>query len=379
MKQSDILIIGQEGMLLTSVQEHLSNDINYDFLDSAHLRSELKNKDPKIILLLHKDDNNLERVQYIQFETQGIPIIFIHELHDFELFRNLVRAGATDYLVFPEDGDGFEDRILNIVSRADAEESTEKKTTFKRGSGKVFAFYSGKGGSGKTFLSTSFAQTLKLESTAQVVYIDLNLQFGGGETFLGVEANRTILDFEPVINEISEHHLRNVSEKERFSKMDLLISPRDAEVAERLTEEFVTKLLRACRRTYDFIIVDLPAGIDERSYGALIEADKIYYTTMLDTPSIRVMKHVEELFQKLGIPVDGRLELVINEAGRENELSKKDLERFVSYPVAAEVRRDIKGVQAAINKGQPIRKEVKEKKLIPAAKDIRKWVRSMLK
>lgn len=159
----------------------------------------------------------------------------------------------------------------------------------------------------------------------------------------------------------------------------MLISPRDAELAESVDGEFITRLLRACRRTYDFIIIDLPSTIDESTYAALVEADRIYYPITMDTPSIRLLKSVEDLFQRLGIATEDRFEFVINKKGRENELTKKDLERFVSYPVAAEIRRDIKGVQAAINKGNPIRTQPKEKKMILAAKDIHKWVHSMLK
>ncbi|KIL53660.1 hypothetical protein KP77_01550 [Jeotgalibacillus alimentarius] len=376
MEELDVLVIGRASTLMSTIRTRLPETLKTEVLDPSHLRSELKNKQPKVILLLH-DEGDIERVALIQSEQLHAPVIFIHESHDFQLFRDLVRRGVTDYLVMPEDLEGLGDRVETIVSRASAEQPKEQ--LFKRGNGKVFSFYSGKGGSGKTFLSTAFAQTLKFESTAQVIYIDLNLQYGGGETFLGIEPNRTIMDLEPVVEELSEHHLKNVSEKEPFSKLDLLISPRDAELAERLTEDFVTKVLRACRRTYDFIIVDLPSSIDERTYGALIEADKVFYTIALDTPSIRVLKHVESLFQKLGIPTEDRLELVLNEVGKENELSKKDLERFVTYPQAAQIRRDLKGVQTGINKGQPIRKEPKEKKMIPAAKDMRKWVRSMLK
>ncbi|SDG63978.1 pilus assembly protein CpaE [Planococcus glaciei] len=379
MKPSNLLIVGPKNELLTLLIRQFGNEFEYSWLEPGHLRSELKNIEPSMVLLLHDPGKDLETHAYLQQELSHVPIVFVHESHDFQLFRDLVRAGAVDYFVVPEDLNGLENQISIMLARLQTAPEKEKQLSFKRGTGQVFAFYSGKGGSGKTLLSTAFAQTLKFESTAQVLYIDLNLQYGGGESYLGVETSRNILDLEPVIKEMTEQHLRNVTEKEPLSKMELLISPCDAELAEYITEDFITRLLRVCRRTYDFIIVDLPVNMDERTYTALVEADRIYYTTLLDTPSIRVFKHTEELFQKLGIPTAERLELVLNQVGRENELSKKDIERFIEYPVAAEIRRDMKGVQTAINKGETLRKLPKEKKLTPAAKDMRKWVVSMLK
>lgn len=207
----------------------------------------------------------------------------------------------------------------------------------------------------------------------------MNLQYGGSETFLGIDSNRSMIDLIPVIHELNEHHIRNVAEKEPYSDMDVLVSPRDAEMAEKIDEEFITRLIRSSKRNYDFIIIDSPVMMDEKVYTALTEADQIYYVMNLDTISIRILKGVETLFRQLGIMTEERMDLVLNFTGRDNELTKKDIERFYSYPVAAEIRRDLKGVQSFTNKGEPLRKEFKERRLPPIAKDIRKWVRSMLK
>ena len=49
------------------------------------------------------------------------------------------------------------------------------------------------------------------------------------------------------------------------------------------------------------------------------------------------------------------------------------------YPITATVRKDIKGLQPFINKGEPVRKVLKERKMIPFAKDVRKLTRELLK
>jgi pilus assembly protein CpaE len=379
--ETKIYIIGEKDQLYSTIQEPLSQSFELHFLQVQTFRVEIKRHEPKIAIILKNEyESPIDTIQFLLKETPDLSIIVLHHEPDFQLVRDVTRAGAIDFLVIPDELTLLIDRLQTIVAHTKTKlEVAPTVSSFKRGRGQVLSFYSGKGGSGKTFLSTTFAQTLKLESTAQVLFIDLNLQYGGAETFLGIESNRTLIDLKPVINEINEHHIRNVSEKESFSKLEILISPMDAELAEAVDEDYIIRLIRACRRSYDFIIVDVPSVMDERSYAVLSESDKIYYVMNLTTPSIKVLKHVEGLFSRLGIVTEDRLEIVINETGRENELSKKDLERFVRYPVRAEVRRDFKGVLAAVNQGIPIRKEPKEKKLVPAAKDIQKWVTSMLK
>ncbi|MDH5164172.1 AAA family ATPase [Heyndrickxia oleronia] len=380
-KSQRIVIIGEENDQYKLVAESIVESFEVQLIETRYVRNEVKKQELNIaILLKSKTENPIDTIHYMRKENPNLTILFIHDSQDFELYRDVIRAGATDFLVIPDELPLLNDKLNSMVlQRKTMTELAATSGTFQRGSGQVFAFYSGKGGSGKTFLSSLFAQTLKLESTAQVLYIDLNLQYGGAETFLGMESSRSIIDLKPVIREINEHHIRNVAEKEPHSKLDVLLSPRDAELAESIDAEFIESLLKACRRSYDFVIVDIPSYMDEVGAAVLEDADRVYYVMTLDTPAIKGLKHVEVLFQRLGIITNDRMDIVINNSGSENELTKKDLEKFVKYPITAQIRRDAKGVLSAINQGNPIRKEPKEKKLIPAAKDIQKWVTSMLK
>lgn len=374
-KINEIHVIGENDALYESILSQIGDEFKVQRL----FPSELKKYSIQVALVLKSDhDSPLDLVQMVLSEQPKATVVFISDMQNFDLLRDLTRFGVSDYFVLPEEEELFKEKIKVIIGSKIVGEDNNSEV-FKRGGGKVFTFYSGKGGSGKSLLSTAFAQTLKLESTAKVLYIDLNLQYGGSETFLGIESNRSIIDLIPVIHELNEHHIRNIAEKEPYSDLEVLVSPRDAEMAEKIDQEFILRLIRASKRSYDFIVIDVPSWMEERVFTALEESDRIYYVMNLDTVAIRVLKGVETLYQQLGINTEDRTELVINFSGRDNELTKKDIERFVTYPVASEIRRDLKGVQSFINKGAPLRKEPKEKKLTPVAKDIQKWVRSMLK
>lgn len=379
-------------ILLVSENENSLNHLrglinNHDLLETItyrDLKTELDRLAPDLIFLVEsEEDSVIDSIEYIHSINPYTPIVFIAFTQNFDVLRSVTRAGVIDFFVLPDENAMLFGRMDSIIQMAlqRKQQMTETASTnqsFKRGRGRIYSFYSGKGGAGKSLISSAFAQTLKFESTAQVILIDLNLQFGGVETFLSIESNRSIADLLPVVSELNESHIRNVSEKEKFSKLEVLLSPRDAEVAEQLPGEFVSKLLRTCRRSYDFVLVDLPVVMNEHTYSAVEESDKIFYVLNLDTPSISMLKQVEGLFKRLGIEYESRLEILLNDVGKENEINPKDIKDIIQYPIAAKLPRDIKGVQAHINKSEPFRKEQNEKKLIPFAKSIRKWVVQIL-
>jgi len=378
----NILVISDQMSVREQLKEILSSYQSVQYLKPDETKKEIDRIAPDVVLLFRpEEDTSIDLVQYINSEYPDVSIIFMNDREDFELLRDVMRAGAIEFFVIPSELSLLSDRmkqISQVIQESKTEQVAATNQSFKKGRGQVYSFFSGKGGSGNTFLASSFAQTLMLESTAQVILIDLNLQFGGIETYLGVESNRSFVELEPVIKELNESHIRNVTEREKFSNLELLLSPRDAEAAENITEDFVTRLIRACRRSYDFVIIDLPTSMNEITYTALEESDEIYYVMNADTPSLQVFKHVELLFQRLNIDTNQRLKLVVNHVGRDNELKTNDLKDFIKTPTETQIRRDFKGVQSLINQGSPLRKERQEKKLLPIAKDIRKWVFSKI-
>lgn len=378
----NILVVADQKDVREQLQQVVTSYENVQYTTSTEVKTEIDRIAPDVVLLFEpRDQSGVDLVQSIHSAASTANIVFISDREDFELLRDVMRAGALEFFVIPAEIGLLAQRIGKIVEMTHAQKTNETaatEQTFRRGRGRVYSFYSGKGGCGRTLLSTSFAQTLKLESTAEVIMVDLNLQFGGAEAYLGIESNRSLAELGPVIDELNESHIQNVTEREAHSSLELLLSPRDVESAEGITDDFVTKLIRACRRNYDFVIIDLPTVIDENTYVALEESDLIYYVINADTPSLQVFKNVEALFQRLNIETEKRLELVVNQSGRDNELKSSDLKSFVRHPLAVEIRRDLKGIQALINHGQPLRKEQNEKRLTPVAKDVRKWVQSII-
>lgn len=380
-KSKSLIIISEDTLLKKQILEGLKEYQNVDVIEPFDAAKEIDRLAPDIAIVAKpQSEQGVELVQSLHAINPSLSILFVSDAPDFMLLREVIRVGAIDFFVLPDELELFQDSIKKTERLIENNRKRQDglQQSFKKGRGQVISFYSGKGGSGTTFLSTGYSQTLKLDSTAQVLFIDLNLQFGGAEAFLGIDGNRTIVDLKPVIEELNESHIKNVTQKEAHSNLEVLMSPRDAESAEIINEEFISRLIRTCRLSYDYVIIDLPSYMNEVSLTALEESDLIYYVINLDTPSLRVFKSAEELFSRLSINTENRLELVFNQVGRDNELNVSDFKQLIEKPVAAEVSRDFKGIQSLINNSTPIRKQPNEKKITSAAKDLKKWVANTL-
>lgn len=381
----NILIVSNNevlsGQLKTIADNTEENDVLTATLTDAIREMNRETRDI-VILTQSETDVDIEIVELMRQINPLVLIIFIAHQTDFVLLRNMINAGVDEFFVFPEETSLFTGRFPTTVKNYAIKKNTRETGnlfSFGKGRGQIFSFYSGKGGSGKTVISSVLAQTLKLESTAEVILIDLNGQYGGIESMFSVESNRSIADLLPVIDELNESHIRNVSKTEQYSKLQILLSPTDAEIAESLSEEFIAKLLRTSRRAFDYVIVDLPTTVNGPVITAMEESDKIFYVLTPDTPSLKILKHYEELSARIGMNLVGKMEIVLNLSSRENEVQEKDIKNIVRYPITATLRKDMKGLQPFINKGEPVRKVLKERKMIPFAKDIRKLTRELLK
>ncbi|RLQ91165.1 AAA family ATPase [Falsibacillus albus] len=380
----DILLVSSDEATHNQILNSLDTDeSNIGVIPPEDVVREVNRQTRDIIIFIQpENDTAVELIQYIKSVNPSCYVIFLANTSDVTLLRNITKAGAEDFFIFPDELSLFLSRFPTITKNYSLKKHSQdepSKMGFGRGRGQIFSFYSGNGGTGKSIISSAFAQTLKLESTAEVILIDLNFQFGGIETLLSIDSNRSIADLTPVISELNENHIRNVSNTESHSKMEILISPCDAEVGETLNEEFVAKLLRTCRRSFDYVILDLPSSINNQVVTALEESDKIFYVLTPGTPELKVLKQYEELSVRLGIEIASRMEIVFNQTGKENEVQQKDIKNILRFPIAASIRRDIKGLQPFVNKGEPVRKISKERKLIPFAKDIHKFALSVLK
>lgn len=377
-----LLVIDEDASHAKELLSRIGNIFGQQlFIHPNEVRREIARLEPNLVVLWEpKDDTGLQLLNYIVNELPNTLVIFLTESQDPIKTRDINRTGAFDVLFMPDEITALAD-VLNRAFKAlqvQQKVKAEVSAGFTWGRGEVISFYSGKGGSGRSLVVGTLAQTLQLDSNSSVLLVDLNLQYGGVEIYLDVSNDRSLYDLTPVLNELNDNHIRNVTAIEPRSHMEVLLSPRDAELAEQITEEHVQRLLRAARLYYDYILVDLPTEMNQISFSALEEADRIFYVMTPDVPAIRALGQVLDLFNRLNVDTTNRFELILNRISRETELKAKDVTQHFKYPITVELREDTKRVQQSINKGVPLRTGIKERKVTALMKDIQKLAKILL-
>ena len=190
---------------------------------------------------------------------------------------------------------------------------------------------SAKDGYGKTTFATSLARILSTELNKKVLFLDLDLYFGGGTHLLGVHSPRSIVD---ITNRYraDEQKFNLLSESIRLSENLFTIpAPRSFLEAEQIHATDIIKLLKEAKKHYDYVITDTGSIFDENLYTVLDTSDFVFF--IINFASLSTITDNVRFFHgisKLSYPRE-RLILLGNNIGPDFTTSKTS--RVFPYPV----------------------------------------------
>ena len=173
----------------------------------------------------------------------------------------------------------------------------------------VIVVASGKGGTGKTTVCAGLAVALAKENN-KVLIMDCDSGMRGMDMVLGI-SDKLVYDISDVISgecQFADAAYRVDSDLELYCVAAPLHA--DDEVSPALIGEFVKK----ARASYDYILIDSPAGTGSGFVAAASSADRALVVVNTEPISLRGCKNISRLLDKLGV-TDQRL--VINRFDRE--------------------------------------------------------------
>ncbi|WP_102349120.1 AAA family ATPase [Bacillus sp. Marseille-P3661] len=295
--------------------------------------------------------------------------------HDFEQGRDWLVIGAKDVIIFPIE----KQRLLNLIHVTNQQLTFQKETDMGYGAGQVHAFYSAKGGSGKTLLAAITAQTLSVHHEMKVALIDLNAQFGNIDVLFGAKPFRSYFDLIPVMDEMDIRHLQNVAYYHEETKVTIITGPADPAKAESIPDELVTRLIRVARKHFDYVILDLPSTINNFTFTGLNETTHIHYVLTPDSLGLRAFKYANDLFERFQIGRGEELSILINRFNPKSELTKKDIEKIIDTETYGPIRSDYFSIQPSINMGAAFYMKKKDKGSNKVSTDMKKYIDELTK
>jgi len=214
---------------------------------------------------------------------------------------------------------------------------------------KVIVVMSPKGGSGKTAVCSNLAVALAQRCPGRVVAVDLDVQFGDLSTALSLTAEHTLAQLArtPQIDATTVKLFLTLY----YNGLYVLAGAKDPIDADSINHKHVSEVLPLLSQNFDYVIVDTPAGLDERTLAAIECATDLLLVSSLDVTSIRSLRKALDTLDQ--IHVTANRQLVLNRADAKVGLDPADAEEALGMKIACSISSS-REVPLALNMGTPV-------------------------
>ena len=300
------------------------------------------------------DPHELTLVEQLTSAHPEIAVLLMCAMQTPEFLLQAMRVGVREVLPSPAPPEALEAAVTRAAIRMTARRrtATGSNNSDGGGSGQVIAFVPCKGGSGATFIATNLA-CLLAAAQHQVLVIDLNLQFGNALSFVSdAKPGTTLADLATGIARL-DASLLVASAIKVDAGFSVLAAPEDLSRAAEVKAEHVEAIVRLAAQHYDFVLVDLPLGLNALSIRALDRAQRIF---MVLQPGLAYLRNATKLmhaFKSLGYP-PARVQAIVNRMEKTSEIGLGDMRRLlgnVELHTVADAPRD--GALSS-NRGVPL-------------------------
>ena len=272
------------------------------------------------------------------------PVVVMTESSPNGFLRQAFEAGADDVITLPQPPSEVAFTLQKVIARR------KGLSMPGRASAPLIAVLGPKGGTGKTLIATNLAVALA-QRDANVVLVDLDLQFGDIGLALGLSPERTMYDLmkagPPFDHEKLDRHLIRHS-----SGVKVLIAPTRPDQASAVSIEFLRDIYASLRTMCDAVIVDTPPGFTPEVIATIDVSTEICMVGMLDSLSLKNTKLGLETLDLMGYDSD-HVALVLNRADSRVGITPDDVSTIISRSPDFAVPSD-REIPRSINEGTPI-------------------------
>ena len=273
-----------------------------------------------------------------------LKLVALGIVNDVTLFRDLLAAGANDYLVKPA--------TRETLSAALEERSASAVTGTSGGLGQVIVFVGSRGGVGTTTAAVSCAWLLAEERSERVALVDLDLHFGTVALKLDTDPGSGLCEALEQPSRIDSLFIERAMVK---ATDNLLVLAAEASAAQHLIVDAgaVDMLLYELRRKFARIVVDLPRGANPIQRVVLGAASHVVVVCERSLAGLRDTIRLQTLMRDQAPQV--RLWLVeAGATGGRALIGKSEFEKGIAKALDASLSHDPKAAGAAANSGQPL-------------------------
>jgi pilus assembly protein CpaE len=311
-----------------------------------------------------KDQDALALADHVARTAPATPIVVVRDRPPDGFLPLAMRAGIRDVVDLTQGSNELREALARAVAWSEKVRSAgETPTGRATRRGHVQAFFSSKGGTGKSFLAANLAVALAGRTGHPAALIDLDVQVGDALAYFGKEAKGTLADLFALGEDPEAQAVLSAGTKLDGHVLAYASPPEPA--AEPMSSETAGRLVRTLRSTFAHTVVDTPAGYSDHVLGVLDVADEILLVAVLDVVAVRHMAVAVHTLTSLGVPRE-RFRVVLNRADSKVGLTPQDVEKATKVRVDALIPSS-RLVPASLNQGVPV---VSSEPRSPVAKSI---------
>ena len=272
-----------------------------------------------------------------------LKILALGTVNDVTLFRDLLAAGASDYMVKPP-------------SREALAVALEKRSAAVGGGaaglGQVIVFVGSRGGVGATTASVAAAWMLAEKRHERTALLDMDLHFGTVGLKLDTDPGSGLCEALEQPSRIDSLFIERAMVKVSDT---LRILAAEASITEPLLVDAaaIDVLLYELRRKFNWVLIDLPRWVTPTQRVVLAAASRVVILCERSLAGLRDTIRLQSLVREHA-PQTRLLIVEAGASGARATVSKADFEKAIGKPLDAVLSHDPKAAGAAANAGQPL-------------------------
>ncbi len=306
----------------------------------------------------------IKLIQRLNTEFPGTAVISAAHETSADLILQSLRAGAREFLRLPIHADELATVLDRISEFCAGQVEATKKT------GRMTAVFSSKGGCGTSFIATNLAAS----ATARTVLVDLNLEVGDLQLFLGVKPKHSIADMVARHGHLDANLIAALVTP-YSANLDLVAAPKELDPIDKIEQAHVLEVLQRLRENYDYTVLDPRHTFDPITLTALDQSDEVVLVLTLDIPAIRSAQRALQIFDRVGCPRK-KVRVVVNRWSKQADVDMREVEKLFGEPVFGSLPSDYQTVVNSINVGTPLVLSNSRSKI---AREIKRLARALSK
>jgi pilus assembly protein CpaE len=272
-----------------------------------------------------------------------LKLVVLGTVNDVGLFRDLLSAGASDYLVKPS----TREALAAVLDKKAAPLGTSPD-----GLGEVIVFAGSRGGVGTTTAAVGCAWIMAAERGERVALVDLDLHFGTVALKLDLEPGSGLYEALEQPSRIDSLFIERAMIKVS-DQLRVLAAETSATQHLSVDAGATDLLLHELRRKFPRIVIDLPRGAGPMQRVVLAAANHVVVLCERNLAGLRDTIRLQTLMREQA--PQARVWLI--EAGASGEralIGRSEFEKGIGKSLDASISYDAKSAGAAANSGQPL-------------------------